>query len=82
MPFESAVQIMDCFFYDGARVIFQIALAVLSTNYDQLMKCEDDGMAMTVLSTYLESVRNKDTSMPHMPHTSTLGGMTINRKVR
>ncbi|XP_033638788.1 TBC1 domain family member 9-like isoform X1 [Asterias rubens] len=80
MPFESAVQIMDCFFYDGARVIFQIALAVLSTNYDQLMKCEDDGMAMTVLSTYLESVRNKDTSMPHMPHTSTLGGMTINRK--
>jgi hypothetical protein len=25
MPYESAVNIMDCFFYDGARVIFQVS---------------------------------------------------------
>lgn len=24
MPYESAVHIMDCFFYDGAKVIFQV----------------------------------------------------------
>jgi hypothetical protein len=25
MPYESAVNIIDCFFYDGARVIFQVS---------------------------------------------------------
>ncbi|XP_022105913.1 TBC1 domain family member 9-like isoform X1 [Acanthaster planci] len=80
MPFESAVNIMDCFFYDGARFIFQIALAVLDANQDALMKCEDDGTAMTVLTTYLESVQNKDATAPSMPHTSTLTAMTIERK--
>ncbi|XP_038052661.1 TBC1 domain family member 9-like isoform X2 [Patiria miniata] len=80
MPFESAVNIMDCFFYDGARVIFQIALAVLDANYDALLQCEDDGTAMTVLSTYLESVQNKDATGPTMPHMSTLAAMTMERK--
>ncbi|KAF7258896.1 hypothetical protein EG68_03839 [Paragonimus skrjabini miyazakii] len=29
MPFRCAVYILDCFFYDGARVIFQLALEIL-----------------------------------------------------
>ena len=72
MPFESAVNIMDCFFYDGAKIIFQIALTVLDACYDKLLECEDDGQAMTVLSAYLENITNQDTPLPHMPHTSTL----------
>lgn len=32
MPFNSAVKVVDCFFFDGARVIFQIALRVLEAN--------------------------------------------------
>lgn len=32
MPFEAAVKVVDCFFYDGAKVIFQIALRVLQAN--------------------------------------------------
>ncbi|KAG7307152.1 TBC1 domain member 8B [Plutella xylostella] len=24
MPYECAVNVMDCFFYDGAKVIFQV----------------------------------------------------------
>ncbi|XP_072045709.1 TBC1 domain family member 9B-like [Amphiura filiformis] len=76
MPFESAVNIMDCFFYDGAKIIFQIALTVLDATYDKLLGCEDDGQAMTVLSAYLENVTNQDTPLPHMPHTSTLTAMS------
>lgn len=26
MPYECAVNVMDCFFYDGAKVIFQVRL--------------------------------------------------------
>ncbi|XP_071853495.1 TBC1 domain family member 9B-like isoform X3 [Apostichopus japonicus] len=70
MPFESAVNVMDCFFYDGAKVIFQIALAVLDANHEELLECEDDGHAMMALSKYLDNVNNKDATLPHMPHTT------------
>nr|XP_006825194.1 PREDICTED: TBC1 domain family member 9-like [Saccoglossus kowalevskii] len=72
MPFESAVNIMDCFFYDGAKVIFQIALEILDANKDKLLECADDGEAMTALGDYLENVANKDATLPHMPHTSAM----------
>lgn len=29
MPYESAVNVMDCFFYDGAKVIFQVSAPCL-----------------------------------------------------
>lgn len=50
MPFESAINIIDCFFYDGAKVVFQVALTILSSNEDELLKAKDDGEAMTILS--------------------------------
>lgn len=49
MPFESAVVIVDCFFYEGIKVILQVALAVLDANVEQLLDCSDEGEAMTVL---------------------------------
>lgn len=53
MPFESAVVVVDCFFCEGIKVIFQLALAVLEANVDKLLNCKDDGEAMTVLGRYL-----------------------------
>lgn len=53
MPFESAVVVVDCFFCEGIKVIFQLALAVLDANVDKLLNCKDDGEAMTVLGRYL-----------------------------
>ncbi|XP_015603181.1 TBC1 domain family member 9 [Cephus cinctus] len=60
MPTSSAVNIMDCFFYDGAKVIFQIALTVLEWNQDKLLNCHDDGEAMQLLTDYLGGVFNDE----------------------
>ncbi|XP_053317053.1 TBC1 domain family member 9 [Spea bombifrons] len=72
MPFESAVVVVDCFFYEGIKVIFQLALAVLEANVDNLLNCKDDGEAMTVLGRYLDSVTNKDSTLPPIPHLHSL----------
>ncbi|XP_053112811.1 TBC1 domain family member 9 isoform X2 [Hemicordylus capensis] len=72
MPFESAVVVVDCFFYEGIKVIFQLALAVLDANVDKLLNCKDDGEAMTVLGKYLDSVTNKDSTLPPIPHLHSL----------
>uniref|UniRef100_UPI00358F6515 TBC1 domain family member 9-like isoform X2 n=1 Tax=Myxine glutinosa TaxID=7769 RepID=UPI00358F6515 len=68
LPFPSAVAIMDCFFLDGVRVIFQLALAVLDENLDRLLLCRDDGEAMTTLGRYLDNVTNKDSLLPSTGH--------------
>ncbi|CAG9864874.1 unnamed protein product [Phyllotreta striolata] len=60
MPYESAVNIMDCFFYDGAKVIFQVALQLLEWNQDTLLKCRDEGEAMQHLAEYLMGVFNDE----------------------
>uniref|UniRef100_A0A672GFR5 TBC1 domain family member 9B n=1 Tax=Salarias fasciatus TaxID=181472 RepID=A0A672GFR5_SALFA len=68
MPFDSAVLLVDCFFYEGIKVIFQVALAVLHDNMDALLSCNDEGEAMTILGRYLDNVVNKQTVSPPIPH--------------
>ncbi|XP_043982526.1 TBC1 domain family member 9B isoform X4 [Gambusia affinis] len=68
MPFDSAVLLVDCFFYEGIKVIFQVALAVLHDNMDALLVCGDEGEAMTILGRYLDNVVNKQTVAPPTPH--------------
>eukprot|EP00111_Clytia_hemisphaerica_P005802 TCONS_00016792-protein len=62
VPLSCAVHILDCFFYDGAKVLFQLALTILEANKARLMACHDDGEAMTVLSAYFERVISRDAS--------------------
>lgn len=62
MPFEAALHIVDCFFYDGARVVFQVALAILNVNQEALLRVRDDSEAMTILSEYIENIRVTDIS--------------------
>ncbi|XP_054573084.1 TBC1 domain family member 9B isoform X1 [Eptesicus fuscus] len=68
MPFESAVVIVDCFFYEGIKVVLQLALAILDANMDQLLYCSDEGEAMTILGRYLDNVVNKQSVSPPIPH--------------
>ncbi|XP_007428461.1 TBC1 domain family member 8B [Python bivittatus] len=64
LPIESAVNVVDCFFYDGIKAILQLGLAVLDYNMDKLLACKDDAEAVTVLNRFFESVTNKDSPLP------------------
>ncbi|CAF3364065.1 unnamed protein product [Rotaria sp. Silwood1] len=58
MPFESALYIMDIFFFDGIKVLFQLALTILNENRQHLLECQDDGDAIMILTTYLDQFNN------------------------
>ncbi|KYO32840.1 hypothetical protein Y1Q_0009418 [Alligator mississippiensis] len=64
LPIESAVNVVDCFFYDGIKAILQLGLAVLDYNMDKLLTCKDDAEAVTVLNRFFDSVTNKDSPLP------------------
>ncbi|XP_034634448.1 TBC1 domain family member 9B isoform X1 [Trachemys scripta elegans] len=68
MPFESAVVIVDCFFYEGIKLILQVSLAILDANMEKLLNCCDEGEAMTVLGRYLDNVINRQSISPPIPH--------------
>ncbi|XP_068134501.1 TBC1 domain family member 9B isoform X2 [Hyperolius riggenbachi] len=68
MPFESAVVVVDCFFYEGIKLILQLSLAVLEANMDTLLNSNDEGEAMTILGRYLDNVVNKQSVSPPIPH--------------
>uniref|UniRef100_A0A8C7ZR44 TBC1 domain family member 8B n=1 Tax=Oryzias sinensis TaxID=183150 RepID=A0A8C7ZR44_9TELE len=59
LPIESAVNVVDCFFFDGIKSILQLGLAVLDYNMDALISCSDDAEAVTIL--------NKSVSMHFKP---------------
>ena len=56
MPYHTAVYIIDCFFYEGARVIFQLALAILSRKQEFLLGCNDEGEAMMGLNRFFSTI--------------------------
>lgn len=59
VPFDSMLYIIDIFFYDGIKVLFQLALTILNENRQSLLKCEDDGDAIVVLTQYFEKISDK-----------------------
>lgn len=64
MPLESAVNVVDCFFYDGIKAIFQLGLAVLEATAEDLCSSKDDSQALMVLSRFLDHVKNEDSPGP------------------
>lgn len=64
ISYESSLQILDCFFYEGAKIIFMVSLQIIEWNRDKLLKCQDDGEAMLVLQTYLEGIYNPEYQVP------------------
>ncbi|RKP00542.1 hypothetical protein CXG81DRAFT_13114, partial [Caulochytrium protostelioides] len=45
-----SLRILDCFFLEGPKIIFQIALAVFKLNAEQILNhCHDDGELMNLL---------------------------------
>ncbi|XP_054977824.1 TBC1 domain family member 8 [Sorex araneus] len=60
MPLGSAVCVVDCFFFDGIKAVFQLGLAVLEATAEELCRSRDDGQALLVLGRFLDRVQNED----------------------
>ncbi|KAK8239330.1 rab-GTPase-TBC domain-containing protein [Phyllosticta capitalensis] len=52
MPLIFAFRVLDVFFLEGPKVLFQIGLAILRINGEELLDATDDGTFVSVLKTY------------------------------
>ncbi|EGD78656.1 hypothetical protein PTSG_11761 [Salpingoeca rosetta] len=65
MPFQSAVSVLDCVFYDGARVLLMLGLQLLEDNYDELLQQPEDCYIMATLTQALQAISNTETRTTH-----------------
>ncbi|KAJ7995890.1 hypothetical protein DPEC_G00231400 [Dallia pectoralis] len=73
LPIESAVNVVDCFFYDGIKAILQLGLAVLDYNMEGLIRSHDDVEAVTILNKFFDNVTNKDSPLPQTVQQNSVG---------
>lgn len=59
MDHSAAVSIIDCFFVDGSKVLFQVSLAILKYNETQLLNSSDEIEAMTVVNDFMAKIGQK-----------------------
>lgn len=52
MPLVFAFRVLDVFFLEGPKVLFQIGLAILRINGEELLDANDDGTFISVLKSY------------------------------
>ncbi|KAF6795930.1 TBC domain-containing protein [Colletotrichum sojae] len=52
MPLVFAFRVLDVFFVEGPKVLFQIGLAILRINGEELLDAADDGAFISILKTY------------------------------
>jgi hypothetical protein len=52
MPLIFAFRVLDVFFLEGPKVLFQIGLAILRINGEELLDATDDGAFISVLKSY------------------------------
>ncbi|KAK6459352.1 GTPase activating protein [Scheffersomyces xylosifermentans] len=54
MPLVFASRIIDVFFLQGPQTLFQVALAILKVNGEDLLKTEDDGSFISIIKDYFQ----------------------------
>ncbi|KAK9485120.1 rab-GTPase-TBC domain-containing protein [Lipomyces starkeyi] len=52
MPLTFAFRVLDVFFLEGPKVLFQIGLAILRINGEELLDVSDDGSFISILKDY------------------------------
>lgn len=52
MPLVFAFRVLDVFFLEGPKVLFQVGLAILRVNGEELLDIQDDGSFISVLKSY------------------------------
>lgn len=58
MPLHLAFRVLDWFFLDGPKVLFQLALAILQLNMVRLLDVEEDGELMMVFREYFDGLED------------------------
>ncbi|KAJ2808968.1 GTPase activating protein (GAP) [Coemansia guatemalensis] len=56
MPLTYALRVLDCFFLEGPRILFQIGLAILKINGGALLDVTDDGTFLFILKEYYRTL--------------------------
>lgn len=56
MPLVFAFRVLDVFFLEGPKVLFQVGLAILRINGEELLDATDDGAFISVLKTYFSKL--------------------------
>lgn len=52
MPLVFAFRVLDVFFLEGPKVLFQVGLAILRVNGEELLDVQDDGSFISILKSY------------------------------
>ena len=52
MPLVFAFRVLDVFFLEGPKVLFQVGLAILRVNGEELLDAQDDGSFVSILKVY------------------------------
>ncbi|KAL1967734.1 hypothetical protein VTN77DRAFT_2991 [Rasamsonia byssochlamydoides] len=52
MPLVFAFRVLDVFFLEGPKVLFQVGLAILRINGEELLDVHDDGSFISILKSY------------------------------
>ncbi len=56
MPLMFAFRVLDVFFLEGPKVLFQVGLAILRINGEELLDITDDGTLISILKTYFSKL--------------------------
>lgn len=56
MPLVFAFRVIDAFFFNGPKTLFQVALAIIKVNSEKLLDCTDDGECIAVFKEYFVSL--------------------------
>lgn len=56
MPLVFAFRVLDVFFLEGPKVLFQVGLAILRINGEELLDAGDDGAFISVLKNYFATL--------------------------
>lgn len=60
IKFDAAVRIMDVFFFDGSKLLFQIALEIFKRNAQVITGSKDEGEVLVTLSTYVNRITDSN----------------------
>ena len=66
MPMIFAFRIVDCFMAMGPKVLFQVGLAILKINGEELLKVTDDGAFINLMKNYFRTLG--DSAHPNSPN--------------